>query len=97
LSLAKNVDYLSRLPKLNGIDGFADFGRGLKPGQRSPIVETKDFGSNPGALRMFTFAPDNLQPHPALSSCCTAVVKVLPVTIWAPAGRPWRSITVSRS
>jgi len=66
LSLAKNVDYLSRLPKLNGIDGFADFGRGLKPGQRSPIVETKDFGSNPGALRMFTFAPDNLQPAPGL-------------------------------
>ena len=61
VSLAKNVDYLRRLPK--GIDGF---GRGLKPGQRSPIVETRDFGSNPGALRMFTFAPDNLQPAPGL-------------------------------
>jgi poly(hydroxyalkanoate) depolymerase family esterase len=63
LSLAKNVDYLRGLPKLNG---FADFGRTLKPGQRSPIVETKDFGSNPGALRMFTFAPDNLQTAPGL-------------------------------
>ena len=63
MSLAKNVDYLRGLPKLNG---FADFGRTLKPGQRSPIVETKDFGSNPGNLRMFSFAPDNLQPAPGL-------------------------------
>jgi poly(hydroxyalkanoate) depolymerase family esterase len=63
LSLAKNVDYLRGLPKLNG---FADFGRTLKPGQRSPLVETKNFGSNPGALRIFTFAPDNLQPAPGL-------------------------------
>jgi poly(hydroxyalkanoate) depolymerase family esterase len=63
LSLAKNVDYLRGLPKLNGL---ADFGRTLKPGQRSPLVETKNFGSNPGALRMFTFAPDNLQPAPGL-------------------------------
>ena len=58
MSLAKNVDYLRGLPKLNG---FADFGRTLKPGQRSPIVETKNFESNPGNLRMFSFAPDNLQ------------------------------------
>jgi poly(hydroxyalkanoate) depolymerase family esterase len=63
LTLAKNVDYLRGLPKLNG---FADFGRTLKPGQRSPVVETKDFGSNLGALRMFSFAPDNLQPAPGL-------------------------------
>ncbi|MGA7995851.1 MAG: PHB depolymerase family esterase [Bradyrhizobium sp.] len=63
MSLAKNVDYLRGLPKLNG---FADFGRTLKPGQRSPLVETRNFGSNPGALRMFTFAPDNLQPAPGL-------------------------------
>ena len=63
MTLAKNVDYLRHLPKLNG---FADFGRTLKPGQRSPIVETKDFGPNPGNLRMFSFAPDNLQPAPGL-------------------------------
>jgi poly(hydroxyalkanoate) depolymerase family esterase len=63
LTLAKNVDYLRHLPKLNG---FPDFGRTLKPGQRSPIVETKDFGPNPGNLRMFSFAPDNLQPTPGL-------------------------------
>jgi len=63
LSLAKNVDYLRGLPKLSS---FADFGRTLRPGQRSPVVETKDFGSNPGNLRMFSFAPDNLQPAPGL-------------------------------
>ena len=63
MTLAKNVDYLRHLPKLNG---FADFGRTLKPGQRSPLVETRDFGSNPGKLRMFSFAPDNLQPAPGL-------------------------------
>jgi poly(hydroxyalkanoate) depolymerase family esterase len=63
LSLAKNVDYLRHLPKLNGL---ADLGRTLKPGQRSPLIETRDFGSNPGNLRMFSFAPDNLQPAPGL-------------------------------
>jgi poly(hydroxyalkanoate) depolymerase family esterase len=66
VSLAKNVEFLRHLPKLNGINGFADFGRTLKPGSRSPLIETTDFGSNPGALRMFSFAPDNLQPAPGL-------------------------------
>ena len=66
MSLAKNVEFLRRLPKLNGINGLADFGRTLRPGPRSPLVETTDFGSNPGALRMFSFAPDNLQPAPGL-------------------------------
>ena len=66
MSLAKNVDYLRRLPKLNGIYGFGDFERNLRPGQRSPLVETTGFGSNPGNLRMFSFAPHNLQPAPGL-------------------------------
>src|SRR5690242_12812622 len=30
---------------------------------RSPLVEVRQFGTNPGALRMFAFVPDNLQ-HP---------------------------------
>src|SRR5882672_375428 len=51
---------------MNGVNGFGDFARNLKPGQRSPLVETTDFGSNPGSLRMFSFAPDNLQPAPGL-------------------------------
>jgi len=66
VSLAKNVEFLRQLPKLNGVNGFADFGRNLRPGARSPMVETTDFGSNPGSLRMFSFAPDNLQPAPGL-------------------------------
>jgi poly(hydroxyalkanoate) depolymerase family esterase len=66
VSLAKNVDYLRRLPKLNAINGFADFGRNLKPGARSPLVEITDFGPNPGGLRMLSFVPDTLQPAPAL-------------------------------
>ena len=66
MSLAKNVEFLGQLPKLNGVNGFADFGRNLRPNARSPMVETTDFGSNPGSLRMFSFAPDNLQPAPGL-------------------------------
>lgn len=66
MSLAKNVEFLRRLPKLNGINGFGEFGRGLKPNLRSPLAETTGFGSNPGALRMLSFVPDSLQPTPAL-------------------------------
>jgi poly(hydroxyalkanoate) depolymerase family esterase len=66
VSLANNIEFLRRLPKLDGINGFGDFGRNLRPGQRSPLVETTGFGSNPGGLRMFSFAPHNLQPAPGL-------------------------------
>ncbi len=66
MSLAKNVEFLRHLPKLNGVNGLTDFGRSLRPVPRSPLVETTQFGSNPGGLRMFSFAPDNLQPAPGL-------------------------------
>jgi poly(hydroxyalkanoate) depolymerase family esterase len=66
VSLAKNVEFLRRLPKLNGINAFGDFGRNLRPGLGSPLAETTGFGPNPGALRMFSFVPDNLQQPPAL-------------------------------
>src|SRR6476661_3520022 len=66
VSLANNIEFLRRLPKLNGIYGFGDFERNLRPGQHSPLVETTGFGSNPGNLRMFSFAPHNLQPAPGL-------------------------------
>jgi poly(hydroxyalkanoate) depolymerase family esterase len=66
VSLVNNIEFLRRLPKLNGINAFGDFGQNLRPGQRSPLVETTGFGSNPGGLRMFSFAPDNLQPAPGL-------------------------------
>ena len=32
----------------------------------SPLVEINEFGSNPGALRMFSFVPEHLSPAPAL-------------------------------
>ncbi len=66
MSLAKNVEFLRRLPKLNAINGFGTYGRNLRPGPRSPLLETEGFGSNPGALRMFSFVPDNHQQPPAL-------------------------------
>jgi poly(hydroxyalkanoate) depolymerase family esterase len=66
LSLAKNVEFLRRLQKVNKITGFGDFGRNLTQNLRSPLVETTGFGSNPGDIRMFSFVPSNLQRPPAL-------------------------------
>jgi poly(hydroxyalkanoate) depolymerase family esterase len=66
LSLAKNIEFLRRLPKLNALHGFGGFGRDLPPGVRSPLVETTGFGSNPGALRMLSFVPENRQQPPPL-------------------------------
>jgi poly(hydroxyalkanoate) depolymerase family esterase len=72
VSLAKNIEFLKHLPKLPGIyalEGFGreGFGRGaLRRGLRSPLVETREFGANPGDLRMFSFVPDSLQPSPGL-------------------------------
>jgi poly(hydroxyalkanoate) depolymerase family esterase len=66
VSLANNIDFLRNLPKLSEINGFGDFGRSLRPALSSPLVETSDFGSNPGALRMFSFVPDNRTAAPAL-------------------------------
>ncbi|MFL6828397.1 MAG: PHB depolymerase family esterase [Bradyrhizobium sp.] len=66
MSLAKNIEFLRRLPKLNALNGFGGYGRNPRPGVRSPLVETIDFGSNPGALRMFSFVPGGHQQHPAL-------------------------------
>jgi poly(hydroxyalkanoate) depolymerase family esterase len=66
VSLANNIEFLRRLPKLNAINGFGDYGRNLRPGPRSPLVETTGFGSNPGGIRMFSFVPGKLQYRPAL-------------------------------
>ncbi len=60
MSLAKNIEFFRRLPKLSGINSPGDFARGVKPDGRSPLAETTDFGSNPGELRMFSFIPDSL-------------------------------------
>ncbi|MFK4619354.1 poly(hydroxyalkanoate) depolymerase family esterase [Bradyrhizobium diazoefficiens] len=63
MSLARNIDLLRRLPKVDGLR-FADFGRSADaPG---PLQEVADFGDNPGNLRMFAFAPAQLQMPRAL-------------------------------
>jgi poly(hydroxyalkanoate) depolymerase family esterase len=66
VSLAKNIEFLRRLPKPNGINGLSDFRWGLRQGGDSPLTEVTDFGANPGDLRMFSFVPDDLPPRPAL-------------------------------
>jgi poly(hydroxyalkanoate) depolymerase family esterase len=65
-SLAANIDFLRRLPKLTGLSGFGLYGRDRLPGTRSPLTEVSDFGDNPGGLRMFTFLPPGRPKRPAL-------------------------------
>jgi len=62
VSLAKNVEFLRRLPKLSGFNGLG----GLRPAVASPLAEVTGFGANPGDLRMFAYLPENLPPAPAL-------------------------------
>ena len=63
MSLAKNIEFLRRLPGLNGWDGLGH----MMPGAiGSSLVETRKFGTNPGHLRMFSFVPTDLRPSPAL-------------------------------
>jgi poly(hydroxyalkanoate) depolymerase family esterase len=66
LSLAKNVEFLRHFPKLNGFNGLGFYGRSSSAAVRSPLVELSGFGTNPGALRMFKFVPEHLQPARAL-------------------------------
>jgi len=66
LSLAKNVEFLRHLPKLNGFNGLGIYGRSSSPGVRSPLVEISGFGTNPGALKMFAYVPEPLPRAPAL-------------------------------
>jgi poly(hydroxyalkanoate) depolymerase family esterase len=73
VSLARNVDLLRRLPRLNlqrldlkRLDGlhFADTARSAN--LKSPLAEVKGFGANPGNLRMFAFVPEQWQQPRAL-------------------------------
>jgi poly(hydroxyalkanoate) depolymerase family esterase len=60
VSLANNIEFLRRLPKLNEIKGLNGFARGFnRGGGSSRLVETVGFGSNPGDLRMFSYRPDD--------------------------------------
>ena len=65
-SLAANIDFLHRLPKLSHLNGFGLYGGHRVSGARSPLVEMTDFGANPGALRMSTYVPPNLPSRSAL-------------------------------
>src|SRR5947199_10214594 len=66
LSLAKNVEFLRHFPKLNGFNGLGIYGRAASPAGRSPLVEISGFGTNPGALKMFAYAPAPLPRASAL-------------------------------
>ena len=63
MSLAENIEFLSRLPKPGD---WPIYGRGSHSEPSSPLVEMRGFGSNPGNLRMFAFAPARLQQPRAL-------------------------------
>jgi poly(hydroxyalkanoate) depolymerase family esterase len=64
LSLAKNVEFLRHLPRLNRINSLGAWGLGQP--LDSPLAEITGFGPNPGDLRMFAYVPENLQPMPGL-------------------------------
>ena len=66
MTLAKNIEFLRHLPKLNGFGGFAGYGLTQEDSLQSSLVEVTGFGSNPGSLRMFSFVPDHLPKRPAL-------------------------------
>ena len=63
MSLAENIEFLSRLPKPGD---WPILSRGLHGEPSSPLVEMRGFGSNPGNLRMFAFTPARLQQPRAL-------------------------------
>ncbi|WKA28512.1 extracellular catalytic domain type 1 short-chain-length polyhydroxyalkanoate depolymerase [Bradyrhizobium roseum] len=68
MSLAKNVEFFRHFPKLNGFNGLGMgiYGRSAPPAGRSPLVEISEFGTNPGALKMFAYVPEPLPRAPAL-------------------------------
>jgi poly(hydroxyalkanoate) depolymerase family esterase len=60
LSLVNNVEFLRHLPKMNAFSGLSAFA----PAVQTPLVETTEFGANPGALKMFSHVPAQLaRPH----------------------------------
>ncbi len=63
MSLADNVEFLRHLPKPGRFGGLSELGRNLRPDLHSPLTEVKGFGTNPGALRMFSYVPV-VQQHP---------------------------------
>ena len=66
MSLAQNVEFMRQFSKLSGFNGLGAYGRSASSGVPSPLAEISEFGTNPGALRMFSFVPEHLQRSPAL-------------------------------
>jgi poly(hydroxyalkanoate) depolymerase family esterase len=66
VSLTKNIEFLRHLPKLHGLHAWHGFGQIPTRDTRSPLVETREFGTNPGDLRMFSYVPAQLRPPTAL-------------------------------
>jgi poly(hydroxyalkanoate) depolymerase family esterase len=65
VSLADNIEFLRQLPKPREVKEPGGLSRGLRR-RGGRLSEVTDFGSNPGDLRMFAFAPPDLPPAPAL-------------------------------
>ena len=63
MSLAEHVEYFKRLPTPRG---WPVHGRGRRGEPQAPLAELREFGSNPGALRMLSFVPAKLQQPRAL-------------------------------
>jgi poly(hydroxyalkanoate) depolymerase family esterase len=58
VSLANNIEFLRRLPKLNRLNALGGWPSALgQASATSRLVETPGFGSNPGDLRMFSYHP----------------------------------------
>ena len=92
VSLAKNVDFLRRLSKLNGFNGFGDWRSMLKPG-RQPACRSHRFRRESRATQdVLLCARAICSAALLLSSFCMAAVRPPPATIWAPAGPRWRGI-----
>jgi poly(hydroxyalkanoate) depolymerase family esterase len=66
LSIAHNVEFLRQFSKLSGFNGLGVYGRSRSPAVPSPLVEINEFGTNPGALKMFAFVPEHLPRASAL-------------------------------
>lgn len=66
MSIADNIAFLRNLPKLPDLKGLGGLAQRSRAGNGSPLVESTDFGSNPGDLRMFSFLPGTAAAKPAL-------------------------------
>ena len=66
MSLARNIEFLRQLPRLPGMNAWDGLNHVTQTGTRGPLVETKQFGTNPGDLRMFSYVPADLPASAAL-------------------------------